>query len=452
MLSVSSGILLQRIQRRGQHIQIAAAGIFDLYKVLDHMVHFHFFNAAVDPHAMTFVHHDIAHGKLLEAADPVSGMFCFSAPLFLLYRPKNIGFGDQHKLLHRIFEPMPRITLCDQDLSRLQETVPVFTVKSAQFFLLQFFCQTFCPAPGRGKQDHPETVFFQTLQVFDQHGKLIMIGAYRPYQNGILSPALQSVFGVLHQTERRAATAAEAGGKHGGRDHPFRFLRGDLSFLQAVLHGFAVFLKQGAGIFQNTCRFVQNDQAVFGKIIQKGIGLPAEKGGRIRFFTRLFGSRKDHGFLQVFHRPLRLRVKAPDRIHFFIPEFDPQRQLLCQRIDVQDIPANGKLAGGFNRAKAFITHEGQLLRSLLQIQDRSRLYLQPGVFEHAKRQEKIHTAPCTGDDRDFLLLRNRFHDLHTLPRQQVAGDVGLIKDQIPARIIESLRIIQPAVFKQRARF
>ena len=72
------------------------------------------------------------------------------------------------------------------------------------------------------------------------------------------------------------------------------------------------------------------------------------------------------------------------------------------------------------------------------------------VFEHAKRQKKVHTPPCTGDDRYLLLLHKCLEYLHSLPGQQIAGYVSLIEDQIPSREIEDIRIIEPVILIQCA--
>ena len=102
------------------------------------MIDFHLLDPAVDPHTVAFVDNDIADGQFLKTADLLPGVSSRPAALLFLHGAENIRFRDHHELLHRIFETMSGISLCDQDLTRLQEPLPVVTVKSVQFFRLQF--------------------------------------------------------------------------------------------------------------------------------------------------------------------------------------------------------------------------------------------------------------------------------------------------------------------------
>ena len=174
------GIFLQCIQLCCKNIQITSITIFDFDIILCNFIYCNFLNTFVNAEAMLFMHYIVSNGKFREVLDSLSIVFFFLFTLFLLFS-KDICLCDDCKFDQRIFKSPPCMAIRHHDLSRLQNTLRILSVKSVQTFFLKIFRQTFCTGSGTGQQNNLISFFFVLFQILYQQFKTALIRAHRFY-------------------------------------------------------------------------------------------------------------------------------------------------------------------------------------------------------------------------------------------------------------------------------
>ncbi len=113
-----------------------------------------------------------------------------------------------------------------------------------------------------------------------------------------------------------------------------------------------------------------------------------------RFRHRRFRQRQQHCLVQGLQGPLRIRVKAPQRLDLIAEKLDPHRPLRLRRVHVQDAAAPSVLSRHFHQVNRVVANAGQVRRQLVHIV----------LFAAAQRARQVSIVACLEQ-----LLRRGFH-------------------------------------------
>ena len=256
------------------------------------------------------------------------------------------------------------------------------------------------------------------------------------------------------------------------------------------------------GLFLDSKRLIQkNRQMIFGKIIQKGnrclgkildkaaqpvnpeafLNLLGKLSHRSFYPGRLLGlhlfpqrpgiglglllnlpqaflhplrqkqklcSRVEGDFLKLFHRSLAFQVKAPDGVHLVAPQLNSDGQLLCQRENIDDSSADGKLPHAVHLAHSLVAQLGKPSLQLLQKNCLSAGHVNAAVLYFRQRKQTIHQSIRRSHHRSCLIFKETFKYLHSLAGQEISMNIGAVKQQVSGRIEIHSRIEGSVVLKQ----
>ena len=89
----------------------------------------------------------IPDGQLRKVLDPLTVIvFLFFTRLLLF--AENISFCNNRKLYKRILKALSCMAVNHHDLSGIEDTLAVLSIKGVQPLILKILCQTLCPCPG----------------------------------------------------------------------------------------------------------------------------------------------------------------------------------------------------------------------------------------------------------------------------------------------------------------
>ena len=190
-------------------------------------------------------------------------------------------------------------------------------------------------------------------------------------------------------------------------------------------------------VFCQVVQFIQKHQCFFfRKIIQKGYHI---------FSVHLFCGRINRNFIYIFQRSLTFRIKAPDRIHLIIPQFDTPRIILCQRIDINDSSTHRKLPRKLYLTGAFIPQLYQLFLQLIQIDHTVTFKMKKSASDLFQRHQEIHTSVDAGNNGHFFLFQKCPDHTHPLPDQKISVYICLKKQKILCRIKIYIFVIESVI-------
>ena len=101
LCAFASGILLDLIELRRQHIKTGISRVIDLHVVLFRTVYGNTFNAAIDADSVLFVHHIISDIQIRKVFDRIPGK-TFSFSFLCFTNAKDIYLGDHGEFIIRI--------------------------------------------------------------------------------------------------------------------------------------------------------------------------------------------------------------------------------------------------------------------------------------------------------------------------------------------------------------
>ena len=464
------------------------------------MVYFNFLNAPVDSQAVVLVYHVIPHGELRKILNLLAGILGLFPRLFPFFS-ENVRLCDQNKFLHRVFKSPADISMNQHDLAGSQDPVRIFAVKCRQFFVLQILGHPLCPGPGRTYKDHLIPCMLPGFQILDQNRKLIVVRIYGFYCDRIFPCNLPVVFPQIHQAHPHTVSAVQSRAQRAGIVDPVRLSGQQIALLQPMGHTFPELCGQQIGTLQNPVRLIEKDPGIPRKIVEKRHGIRVKVGQILlrackiqpavqkrtdilcvlRYsgpllgehllpeilllalglfpdcllspFHRLFGEkhlrrRINRHFFQILYGPLALHIETADGIDFIPPQFDTPRILLCQRKDVEDTAADGKLAAAFHLRFSLIAQAYQLPFHFFQIQFAVISQMNTVIQKCLQRKKLIHTAADAGYYGKTLSLQDGLNHADSLSGQKISADIRLIENQIFGRIIQNLRIIQAKILVQ----
>ena len=89
----------------------------------------------------------IPDGQLRKVLDPLTVIvFLFFTRLLLF--AENISFCNNRKLYKRILEAFSGMAVNHHDLSGIEDTLAVLSIKGVHPLILKILCQTLCPCAG----------------------------------------------------------------------------------------------------------------------------------------------------------------------------------------------------------------------------------------------------------------------------------------------------------------
>ncbi len=189
--------------------------------------------------------------------------------------------------------------------------------------------------------------------------------------------------------------------------------------------------------FQKTRRLVKVERALpWGKIIQEGNAFP--------FLPRVFLRRINDDGLQVLYRTLALHLERTDGVNLVPPQLDSHGHLPGQGEHVQQSAPHGELPGTFHLLLPHVADGGKFLLEPCKIHRPSRFQGNPLLHDFRQRLQPVQKRVHRRDHDDFRQFQQRPHHFHPLAFQVVPLDVGMVKKQVPGRVIER-------VFLQKAR-
>ena len=190
-------------------------------------------------------------------------------------------------------------------------------------------------------------------------------------------------------------------------------------------------------VFCQVVQFIQKYQCFFfRKILQKGYHI---------FSVHLFCGRINRNFIYIFQRSLTFRIKAPDRIHLIIPQFNTPGIILCQRIDINDSSTHRKLPRKLYLTGAFISQLYQLFLQLIQIDHTVTFKMKKSASDLFQRHQEIHTSVDAGNNGHFFLFQKCPDHTHPLPDQKISVNICLKKQKILCRIKIYIFVIEAVI-------
>ena len=153
-----------------------------------------------------------------------------------------------------------------------------------------------------------------------------------------------------------------------------------------------------------------------------------------------FCCRVDRDLVHLLDRALALGIKRADRVHLVSPEFDPDRDLLRKRKDIENSAADRKLSHSIDLSHPLIAHVRELCLELLDIERQSRHDVQAALPDHGKRQKMIHETVHGRHDNAAFVLQKMFKHLHPLSRQEISVDIRAVKQKVSCRVQPCIRL------------
>ncbi len=169
---------------------------------------------------------------------------------------------------------------------------------------------------------------------------------------------------------------------------------------------------------------------------------------QIRLLQQHLRGRIDLYRFQLLDRALGKHVKAADGFHLIPPQLDAVRIFLRQIIDVDDIPADGKLPPVLHLKTLFIAHGHQLpgngtFLGRLPLTDR-----QDHALHDRERDLGRHQGRQRSDHRHRTILRYSAQHLKTLGLQLLSPQIRLIEDQILGGKKQGIPVIKAIILPQ----
>ena len=161
---------------------------------------------------------------------------------------------------------------------------------------------------------------------------------------------------------------------------------------------------------------------------------PAGPCLQLIFIQHHLGRRIDGDKVQLFHGPLALQIKGTDGIHFIIPQFDTQRHFLCQRENIDNPAADGKLSHAVHLGHPLIPHGGQPLSPHIKVNDLPACDGNGLLLQILQGKKVVHQAVHGGDHHSALILHQVPEHGNPLPCHKVSMDVRTVKQQVFGRI------------------
>jgi len=145
-------------------------------------------------------------------------------------------------------------------------------------------------------------------------------------------------------------------------------------------------------------------------------------------------------------RALRLRIESTDGFNIVSEKLDAHRLVRGQVPDVKNVPAHGKLSGGFDLCLERITQTRKALLGFLQADRLSCFEMKHLCAHFLFRGNQVHEGLGRKDDGVLLFPGEVSEDIHPLLIQQVARKIRGIEQKVLRRIDGCLRFIEPEVF------
>ena len=255
---------LDHIERSRQHIQTAATLILDLHIVFPDVLHFHFFNAAVDTHTVVFMDHVIPDMQFrivpdLLAAGILRRLFAARLPL----GSEDIRLGDHREFYIRIGKAFADAPVEGHDLPGLQDLLRILGIGSYQILLQHIIRQTLRTCSGCTEDHNLILVFFQLFQVADQSGKAVVIGSQSSRMNRKTLFPVKEPLRRLHRCQLYAAAFSHLCQSFFTVSQKCRLPRQHVALLQAVDHALAELRFHAPYMFHQPYRLIQEYQRPF---------------------------------------------------------------------------------------------------------------------------------------------------------------------------------------------
>ncbi len=154
---------------------------------------------------------------------------------------------------------------------------------------------------------------------------------------------------------------------------------------------------------------------------------------------------------QFLNGTLTQNIKAADGIDVVAPELDADRILLRQIIDIDDIAADGELAGTVHLVVALISHGGQAVRDRIQMDGLIAGQGENIFLQHPQRDLRRHQRGESRDDGHLLSLCHPAQAPKPLRLQLPSAEIRLIENEILGRKQHSVPVIEPAVVQNFSR-
>ena len=218
---------------------------------------------------MLFMNHIVPDRQLCKILDSFSivGFFLF---LFFLFLTENISLCNYCKFDQRILKAFPGVSVHNHNLTRINQSVIVLSVKSIQIIFPKILCQTLCSCTGTGKQSNLISLFFIFFQIFHKKLKAAVIRGYTlNCKIKLLRSKIPFQSPWLQRGQRNSLTLIQFLLNLGKFTQPLnrKIL---LTFFLSVYTALTVLFFYSKSVFQNTVWFIQKQQRFFPwKIIWK---------------------------------------------------------------------------------------------------------------------------------------------------------------------------------------
>ncbi len=166
------------------------------------------------------------------------------------------------------------------------------------------------------------------------------------------------------------------------------------------------FLLHGRTALLQTIRFIQHEETVLRKIIQKTHLLRT---------GQTFLRRENLRRLQTSQGALRFHVKSTEIVHLRVPKFHPHRVFHAEGENVGDAAANGEFPHGLHLGYPFIAEPLQLGRERRHFHHRPGLDEKPRLLQTLPSGNPVHEAVDGGHNDAAGILQKVPQHLHPLP-------------------------------------
>ena len=413
---------------------------------------------------MILVNHIIAHRQLGKALNlfPFIGSL-FSLP-FLFLGPEHVSFGNHQKLNLRIFKAPVQLAIGYENFSRLDLSRFLIRTEGPKIIFPKIPCQTAGSGSGAGQKNYSVFFLFPPFQILNQHFKAALVRIHIFYINAVFLFHSHSRKLLFQSSQIHRIRSLCPGQNLLHRIQKLGLSRKQISLFQTMGHTLPKLCLHSLSLFPQSWRLVQkNHTGIRLKIIQKRYSFPSKiRDTAIQscdfpaflhslsqflhnrldpmglfcfhgfsqffrkslfFFSKTFRSQKklflrqyqlcsriNQNLIQLFNRTLTFQIKGTDRINLRVPQFNPHRNLLCQRENIQNAAANGKLPHTVYLRHSFISQLRQLFLPLFQIQFLPRLCSENLISQLLQRKQMIHKS-----------VQSRYHNTRGILHQMAQG-------------------------------
>ncbi len=148
-----------------------------------------------------------------------------------------------------------------------------------------------------------------------------------------------------------------------------------------------------------------------------------DSGLPVFFCQHQLTGRINVNFLQIFDGALAFRVERADGIDLVVPELDPERVFLCQRKNIYDSAADGKLPACTDLVILFIAEFCQVLCQMNGIHDIAGGDFHDRLDKGLGGRHRVHKSVKCSENSTLFFFRQKPEGADALRRQNISADV-----------------------------